>query len=155
MAEASLEGVPTAISPIAATTRSKSITPPTDAADIPDNANKALEELMATKASIDACRWRAVWELGMELCWNESKATETFKEANAICSHDTQDTKALCFATIKRAKVIYIQTIQEAKITQTHAIWEVKATCSAAIWDIKPQRASNAKLLQWQHGKVM
>ena len=30
MAEASLEGVPTTISPIAATTRSESITPPTD-----------------------------------------------------------------------------------------------------------------------------
>ena len=34
MAEASLEGVPTTISPIAATPRSRSITPPTDAAEL-------------------------------------------------------------------------------------------------------------------------
>ena len=67
MAEASLEGIPTSISPIAVTTRSRSITPPADAAELWENANKALKELLATKASIDACRQRAIWELGMEL----------------------------------------------------------------------------------------
>ena len=77
MAEASLEGVPTTISPIATTTRSESITPSTDMAELWENANKALEELLAMKASIDARRWRAVWELGMELHWNESEATES------------------------------------------------------------------------------
>ena len=39
--EASLEGVPTTISPIAVTTRSGSITLPTDAAELWENANKA------------------------------------------------------------------------------------------------------------------
>ena len=34
MAEASLEGVPTTISPIAATHRSRSVTPPTDVAEL-------------------------------------------------------------------------------------------------------------------------
>ena len=155
MAEASLEGIPTTISPIAAATRSESITPPADAAELQENANKALKELLAIKGSIDACRQRAVWELGMELCWNESEATESLKEVNAVCSHDIQDAKALCFATLKRAKVIYTQTIQEAKITHGHAIWEAKAICSAAIWDIETWRASQAKLLQRQHGKAM
>ena len=61
MAEASLEGVPTAISPIAMTTRSRSITPLADVAELWENANKALEELLATKSSKDACRWRAIW----------------------------------------------------------------------------------------------
>ena len=103
-------GVPTTISPIAVTTRSESITPPTDAAELWENANKALKELLAMKASIDAHRWRAVWELGMELHQNESKATESLKEANAICSHDTQDAEALCFTTVRRAKVTYAQT---------------------------------------------
>ena len=73
MAEASLEGVPTTISPIAMTTRSRSITPPTDMAELWGNANKALEELLATKSSIDPCRWRAIWELGMEPCQNKSE----------------------------------------------------------------------------------
>ena len=95
MAEASLEGIPTTISPIAMTTRSRSITPPTDAAELWENANKALEELLTTKASIDANRQRAIWELGMELHKNESTTAESIKEARAICSHVTLDAQAL------------------------------------------------------------
>ena len=87
MAEASLEGVPTTISPIAATTRSGSITPPADAAELWENANKALKELLATKASIDTHRQRAAWELGMELCQKESETTKSIKKARAVCSH--------------------------------------------------------------------
>ena len=155
MVEVSLEGVPTTISPIAMTTRSGSITPPTDAAELWENANKALEELLATKASIDTCRQRAVWELGMELHWNESETTESIKEARAICSHVTLDAEALCFATVKGAKVTYIQTIKEAKTTQACTIQEAEAACSMAIRDAETQRASQAKLLQRQHGKVM
>ena len=56
MAEASLEGVPTTISPIAVTPRSRSITPPADVGELWEKANKALEELLATKSSIDAHR---------------------------------------------------------------------------------------------------
>ena len=117
MVEASLEGVPTTISPIATTTRSRSIHSPTDMAEIWENANKALEELLATKASIDACRWRAISELGMELHRNESATAESIKEARAIYSHVTRDAQALCFATVKGAKVAYVQTVKEAKTT--------------------------------------
>ena len=108
MAEASLEGVPTTISPITMTTGSRSITPPADVAELWENTNKALEELLATKSSIDACRQRAIWELGMELCWNESKTAESIKEARAIFSHVTLDAEALCFSTVKEAKVTCI-----------------------------------------------
>ena len=104
MAEASLEGVPTTISPIAMATRSGNITPPVDAAELWENANKALEELLATKASIDTHRQRAIWELGMELHQNESETTESIKEARAVCSYVTLDAKALCFAATKEAK---------------------------------------------------
>ena len=155
MVEASLEGVPTIISPIAATTRSESMTPSTDAAELQENANKALKELLAMKASIDAKRQRAVWELGMELHQNESKATKCLKESNAICSHVTQDAEALCFTTVKGAKVTYVQTIQEAKTTQACTIQEAEAVCSMAIRDTETQRASQAKLLQRQIGKIM
>ena len=80
MVEVSLEGVPTTISPIAMTTRSRNVTPPADVAELWEKANKALEELLATKSSIDAHRWRAIWELGMELHQNQSKAAESFKK---------------------------------------------------------------------------
>ena len=107
MVEASLEGVPTTISPTAETTRSMSITP-ADMAELWERANKALEELLATKSSIDACRQRAIWELGMELCQNEPKTAESIKEARAVCSHITMETEALCSTTVKEAKVTCI-----------------------------------------------
>ena len=81
MAQASLERIPTSISPIAVTSRSESVTPLVYAMELRVNAINALEELLTTKASIDTCRWRAIWELGTELCQNESKATESIKEA--------------------------------------------------------------------------
>ena len=56
MTEASLEGVPTSISPIAATTRSESITPSADAVELWENASRGLDELLTTKASTDAHR---------------------------------------------------------------------------------------------------
>ena len=128
MVEASLEGVPTTISPIAMTTRSRSITPPADMAELWEKANKTLEELLATMSSIDACRWTAIWELGMELFQNESETAESIKEARSICSHVTMDDEALCFSTVKEAKVICIQTIKEAKATHACTIQEAKTT---------------------------
>ena len=147
MAEASLEGAPTTISPIAAIPMSRSITPPTDVAELQEKANKALEELLATKSSIDTCRWRVIWELGMELCQNEPETAESIKEARAICSHVTMDTEALCFSTFKEAKVTCIQTIKEAKTCHACTIWEAETTCSMAIMDAKtwgPPRLSRS-----------
>ena len=151
MAEASLEGVPTTISPIAMTTRSRSITPPADIAELWENANKALEELLATKSSIDAHRQRAIWELSMDLHQNESETAESIKEARAICSHVTLDAEAQYFSTVKEAKVTYVWTIKEAKATCTCTIWEAETACSVAISDAKTWGASQAKSLHRQH----
>ena len=128
MAEESLGGIPTTISPIAMTTRSGSVTPPADAAELWENTNKALEELLATKASIDAHQCRAVWELGIELCQNESNATESIREARAICSQVTLDTKALCFAIIKEAKAICSCVTLDAKAQCFLTVKEAKTT---------------------------
>ena len=71
--EASLEDIPTNISPIAAISGSRIISPLADLTELQTNANKALDELLSTKGSIDATRQRAVWELGVMLCQNESQ----------------------------------------------------------------------------------
>ena len=177
MAEASLEGIPTSISPIAVTFRSRSITSLADATELWENANKALEELLTTKASIDAYRWRTVWELGMEVCQNESQVAESIREAKAICSQVTLDPQALCVATIKDAKAvcshvaldakatcsqvtldakaICLVMVKEAKMTRACNIQEAKAACSTAIRDAKVPRASQPELLQRKHGKIM
>ena len=142
--EASLEGIPTSISPIAVASRTGSITPLVDAMELWENANKALQDLLTTIASIDAHRLRAIWELGMELHWNKSQAAKSIKEAKAICSQVILDTKTTCSVVVK-----------EAKTTQGHIIWEAKATCSSAIRDIEARRASQAVTFQREHGNTM
>ena len=104
MAESSLEGIPTSISSIAMASRPKSITPLVDPMELWGNANKALKELLTTKASIDTHRQRAIWELGMELHQNESQATEYIKEAKAVCSQVTLDAKTTFSVVVKEAK---------------------------------------------------
>ena len=144
MAEASLEEVPTTISPIAMTPGSRSGTPPADASQLWEKANKALEELLATKSSINAHRWKVVWELGKELCWNDSETLELIKEARAICTHASLDAEALCSTTVKEAKATCACTIQEAK-----------ALCSTAIRDVETWGASQADSLHQRHAKTI
>ena len=111
MVEAFLEKISTIISPIAKTPEPSSGNPPTDASHLQEKANKALEELLTTKSSINAHRWKVVWELGMELCQNNSKTMESIKEARAICTNATQDAEALCSATVKEAKATCACTV--------------------------------------------
>ena len=166
MAEASLEGIPTSISPIAGTSRSESISPPVDAIELHANANKALQELLSTKASIDTCRQRAIWELGIELWQKESKAVESIKEAKAACSQDNLDAQALSFMTVKEAKAICsratleakaicLETVKEAKKTHACSIQENEMVCSMAIRDTKAHKASQAEILLKEHGHIM
>ena len=103
---------------------------------------KPSKELLATKASIDACR--AIWELGMELHQNESQATKSIKEAKAICSQVTLDAKTACSAVVK-----------ETKMTRDCIIQEANATCSTAIRDVEVWMASQAESLQREHGNIM
>ena len=107
-------------------------------------ANKALEELLATKSSINACRWKVVWELGMELHWNDSETAESIKEDRAVCTLATLDAEALCAATVKEAKATCACTVQEAK-----------ALCSTAIRDVETQGAFQADSLHWRHAKTI
>ena len=154
MAEASLEGIPTTISPIAVTTRSRSIIPPTDAAELQENANKTLEELLATKSSIDACRQRAIWELGMELCRNEFKTADSIKETRAICSHVTLDAEALCFAAVKGKRS---PTSKPSKKPRPPAPAPSGRPKLLALWPSGMPRPGGpqAKSLHRQHGKAI
>ena len=112
---------------------SRSGTLPADVSQLQEKANKALEELLATKSSINSHRQKVVWELGMELHQNDSETVESIKEARAICTCASLDAEALCSATVK-----------EAKGTYTHTIWEAKALCSTAIRDVETQGASQS-----------
>ena len=98
--------------------------------------------MLAMKSSIDAHQWKLVWELGMSLCQNDSKTTESIKEAKAICIHSTQEAEILCSTTIK-----------EAKATCAHFIQEAKTLWSMAIRDTEAWGASQTDSLHQSHAK--
>ena len=153
--EASLEDIPTNISPIAAISGSGSISPPVDLTELQTNTNKALDELLSTNGSIDARRQRAVWELGMMLHQNESQVAALIKEARVICSQMTLDVQTACSQSIPEAKTSYLALVKEAKTTRGHLVQEAKATCSKAICEAEAQKISQAAMLHKQQGEYM
>ena len=63
-AEASLEGIPVNISPIAAVYSSRSASPLVDPSELQVNANRAINNMLHLKRSIDIKRQRATWDWG-------------------------------------------------------------------------------------------
>ena len=119
------------------------------------NANKALEDLLTTKASIDAHRQRAIWELSIVFHQNESQAAESIKEAKAVCSQATLDAWTSCSWLILEAKTACSMAVKEAKTTRGYIIQEAEVTCSKAISELKAWRVSQAELFQREHGNIM
>ena len=115
--EASLERIPTSISPIAVASRARIITLLVDIMELWANANKTLEDLLTTKASIDTCRQRANWELGIELHQNESQAAKSIREAKAVCSWVTLDAQTTCSQLTLDARTTCSAAVKEAKTT--------------------------------------
>ena len=123
--------------------------------ELQTNANKALDDLMTTKASIDAWRQRAVLELGIILCQNESQAATSIKEAKAVCSQATLDAQTTCSQLILEAKTACLMAVKKAKTNRSGMVQEAKATCSKAISEVKAQKVSQAVLYQKEHGIIM
>ena len=66
-AEGSLEGIPTNISLIAAIYSSRSASPLADPSELQANVNRAIDNMLHLKRSLDVKRQRATWELGVML----------------------------------------------------------------------------------------
>ena len=62
--EGSLDDIPTNISLIAAIYSSRSASPPVDPSELQANANRAIDNMLHLKRSLDVKRQRATWELG-------------------------------------------------------------------------------------------
>ena len=95
---------------------------PIDIAHLWEEANKALGDWLAVKASVDAQCQKLVSKFGMTFCQNESKTKESIKEAKALCAH----------------------SIREAMTTCAHSIKEAEAHCSKAIREVEAQGAFQA-----------
>ena len=72
-AEGSLEDIPANISLIAAVYSSGSASPLVDLSELQANANRAIDNMLHLKRSLDVKRQRATWELGVLLCQNKSR----------------------------------------------------------------------------------
>ena len=84
MEDASLEEIPTLSSSTAEAPGPSSDAPPTDAAQLWEEANKAPGDLLTVKSSINAHWQKLVLEFSMALHQNDCKAMESIKEAKAI-----------------------------------------------------------------------
>ena len=145
--EASLEDIPTNISPMAAISGSNSTSTLMDLDELQTNANKALDDLLSTKGSIDARRLRAVRDLGVMLHQNESQVAATVKEARVIWSQMALDIQTACSQLILEARTSYLVAVKEAKTTRSCLLQEAKATCSKVICEAKAQKISQAAML--------
>ena len=126
-----------------------------DLTELQMNANKALDDLLSTKGSIDARRWRAVWDLGVMLHQTESQVATTVQEARTICSQMVLEIPTACSQSILEAKTGYLVAVKEAKTTRSHLLQEAKATCSKVICEAEAQKMSQVTMLHKQHGKYM
>ena len=119
MEDASLEEIPATSSPTAEIPGPHSGTPPSDAAHLWEEANKALGELISIKSSNDTHWQKLVLELSMDLCQNYSKTVESIKEANAISTCSIQEAKTLCSTAIREAEARGAS--QAGTLQQSHA----------------------------------
>ena len=118
MEDASLEEIPTPSSLTVEPLGSSSDAPPPDAAQLWEEANKVLGDLLMVKPSIDNHWQKLVSEFGMDLHENNSETTESIKEAKAICDHSIQEAEDCCSVAIREAEVW--RASQVISIQQSH-----------------------------------
>ena len=91
--EGSLEDIHVNISPIAAVYSSGSANPLMDPSELRANANRAIDNMLHLKRSLDIKRQRATWELGVILHQNESQGAASITAAKAIYSQGVLEAK--------------------------------------------------------------
>ena len=140
--------------------------PPSGHNGAPDKCQQSLDDLLTTKAYIDACRQRAMWELGIALCQSKYKAAASIKEAKTACSQATLnahttcswltlEVKTNCSLAILEAKTTCPMAVKKGKTTRGCMVQEAEATCSKAISEVEAQRVLQAELLQREHGSII
>ena len=99
-AEGSLEDIPANISLIAALYSSRSVSPLVDPSELQANANRAIDNMLHLKRSLDIKRQKATWELGVMLCQNEFQGAASIAAAKAIYSEAVLEAKTNFQATL-------------------------------------------------------
>ena len=143
-AEGFLEDIPANISLIAAVYSSRSISPLVDQSELQANANRAIDNMLHLKRSLDIKRQTATWELGVMLHQNE------FQQATSVTT-----AKAIFSQAVLEAKTTFQMMVMEAKTTRCHSIQAAEVVCSKAISEAEAQKTSQAVIFQEEHGKYL
>ena len=142
--EGSLEDIPTNIAPIATVYSSGSASLPVDPSELQTNANRAIDNMLHLKRSLDVKRQRSTWELVVLLHQNESQEATSIATAKAVYSQ-----------AVLEAKTNFQVTVMEAKTTRCHSIQAAKVACSKAISDAEAWKTSQAMMFQEEHSKYL
>ena len=102
--EGSLEDIPANISLIATIYSSRSASPPVNPSELQANANRAINNMLHLKRSLDIKRQRATWELEVVLCQNKSQGAASITAAKAIYCQAVLEVKTNFRATVMEAK---------------------------------------------------
>ena len=118
MEDASLEEIPILSSPTAEALGPSSDAPSTDVAHLWEEANKALGDLLTVKSSINTHQQKLVLDFSMALCQKDSEATESIKEAKAICALSIQEAENCCSVAIREVEARRVS--QAISLQQSH-----------------------------------
>ena len=114
-AEASLEGLPSNVSPITTAYSSSSASPSVDPTELQTNANMAADHMLHVKRSTHLKKQWVICELGLLLCQSEVNEATSIEKAKVIHSWEVLDTKVGCTRSVLEAKCNYRVAVQEAK----------------------------------------
>ena len=116
-----------------------------DPSELWANANRAINNLLHLKRSIDIKRQRAIWELGVMLCQNESLEAASVAAAKAIYSQSVLEAKN------------NFHVLQLWKPRQRGAIQSKKLRLPVPMPLARPGacKTSQAMMLHKEHGKYM
>ena len=154
-AEGSLEDIPTNISLIAAAYSSRSISPPVEPSELQANANRAIDNMLHLKGTLNIKRQRAIWELVVLVCQIEAQESASVIIAEAICSQVIFDAWMICSQSVLEAKTNCLAAVRETKTTMDHSIHQAEAACSKAIHKAAALKVSQSITFHKEHHKFI
>ena len=154
-AEGSLEDVPTNISPIAAAYNSGSISPPVDLLELQANANRAIDNMLHLKGTLNIKRQRDTWELGVLVHQIEAQESALVIQAEAIHSQMIFDAWMIYSQSVLEAKTNCLAAVREAKSTRDHSIHQAEAACSKAICKTAALKVSHSIAFHKEHDRFI
>ena len=153
--EASLEGLPANISPIAAVYSSSSASQSVDPTELQTDANIATDHMLCVKRFTDLKRQWVIWELGLLLHQSEVKEVTSIKKAKVVHSREVLDAQVDCTRSVLEVKCNYRVAIQETKTIRGSQLQKSEIAYSKAISKAVALRSSQSAARHREHIRLM